>query len=107
MGPLTRVVPVSEFEAWIGSAATGAQIAYADGYAAPRATATFHLAREMSDAGYVDLFTRKVDGRTEWLARRKRPVEVAAAAARARCRSEVWGGKWKLGGGEECRLATS
>lgn len=80
MGPLTRVVPVSEFEAWIGSAATGAQIAYADGLAAPRATATFHLAREMSDAGYVDLFTRKVDGRTEWLARRKRPVEVAVAA---------------------------
>ncbi|CAN5337825.1 hypothetical protein BH10PSE12_BH10PSE12_02970 [soil metagenome] len=84
IGPLSWGIALGDFEAWLVAADAGQEIVYAGGPAMPHGMAVVAAVTEATKAGDVRAHTRRVEGRIEYFAVRRRPEVMARTGRGAR-----------------------
>lgn len=74
MGPLTMVVPEAEFDKWLAASSVGDTVIYAHGPALPQGNAVCTKARDLYDAGQLQLSQKKAERGKHYLAKRVKPA---------------------------------
>lgn len=83
LGAQAMTIPASVLEAFARDGAPGARITYAQGRDEPRTAATWLLAGELAQAGWLRLFRQRTPGGFEFLAEKRDRGDIGAAAPRA------------------------